>query len=429
MLILPEHAAAGKAGRRATNRMGADGCSGGSLRLSGALMAAVLPALLATLAMQAIVVIASLIVPITVQESAGALGIDPALVGYYTMVMWLGGMASTLFSGGLIRRFGALRVCQATLALATAGALLTAVPSIPAFALAGFLIGMAYGPANPAGSHLLARLSPPHLRGRVFSVKQTSVPVGSTVAGLLVPAIALAWGWQAAGPAIALLCMAAMAGVQPWRARLDGDRNPSAPALARNPLAAIRRTLAPPPLRRTVLASAVFSMGQFCFTAFFVVFAMQRGGFGLAEAGLLFSIGFLAGIAARIGWGWVADATSSRAAMAALGLAMAATALAATALGPDWPWFAVAMLSAAFGATAVGWNGVYLAEVARLAPDGDVGAATGGAMFFTLAGSAFGPALFGAVASSLGYDAAFVLMAAATGAAGLWIAAARDPVS
>ncbi len=390
-------------------------------------MAAVLPALLATLAMQAIVVIASLIVPITVQESAQTLGVDPALVGYYTMVLWLGGMASTLFSGGLIRRYGALRVCQATLAIAAAGALLTGVASIAAFALAGFLIGVAYGPANPAGSHLLARLSPPHQRARVFSVKQTSVPVGATIAGLLVPAVALAWGWQAAGPAIALLCIAAMVAVQPWRARLDEDRDPSAPAFAAHPLAAIRQVWALPALRRTVLASAVFSMGQFCFTAFFVTFAMQRAGFDLAEAGSLFSVGFLAGIAARIGWGWVADATSSRAALAVLGVAMAATALIATTLGPDWPWLAVAGLSAAFGATAVGWNGVYLAEVARLAPGGDVGAATGGAMFFTLSGSAFGPALFGAVAGAFGYSAAFVLMAVVTGAAGLWIALGKDP--
>ena len=392
-------------------------------------MASVLPALLATLAMQAIVVIASLIVPITVQESAETLGVDPALVGYYTMVMWLGGMASTLFSGGLIRRYGPLRVCQATLALAAAGALLAGVASIAAFALAGFLIGIAYGPANPAGSHLLARLSPPHLRGRVFSVKQTSVPVGAAIAGLLVPAIALAWGWQAAGPAIALLCIAAIAAVQPWRARLDGDRDPSASPFAAHPLAAIRQTWALPALRRTVLASAVFSMGQFCFTAFFVAFAMQRTHFDLAEAGSLFSVGFVAGIGARVGWGWVADATSSRAALAALGLAMAATALVATALGPDWPWLAVAALSAAFGATAVGWNGVYLAEVARLAPGGDVGGATGGAMFFTLAGSAFGPALFGATAASFGYGTAFVLMAVATAGAGLWVALGKDPVS
>ena len=392
-------------------------------------MVAVLPALIATLAMQAIVVIASLIVPITVQESAETLGVDPALVGYYTMVMWLGGMASTLFSGGLIRRYGPLRVCQATLALAAAGALLAGVASIAAFALAGFLIGIAYGPANPAGSHLLARLSPPHLRGRVFSVKQTSVPVGAAIAGLLVPAIAWAWGWQAAGPAIALLCIAAIAAVQPWRARLDGDRDPSASPFAAHPLAAIRQTWALPALRRTVLASAAFSMGQFCFTAFFVAFAMQRTQFDLAEAGSLFSVGFVAGIGARVGWGWVADATSSRAALAALGLAMAATALVATALGPDWPWLAVAALSAAFGATAVGWNGVYLAEVARLAPGGDVGGATGGAMFFTLAGSAFGPALFGATAASFGYGTAFVLMAVATAGAGLWVALGKDPVS
>ena len=385
-------------------------------------MAAVLPALVATLAMQAIIVTATLIVPITAEESAGALGLDPVLVGYYTMVTWLGGMASALFSGGLIRRFGALRVCQGSMALAAAGALLTGVPSTAAFGLAGFLIGMAYGPANPAGSHLLARLSPPQLRGRLFSVKQTSVPVGSTIAGLLVPAIALTWGWQAAGPTVALLCLAAMAAVQPWRARLDCDRDPSAPALAARPLAAIRQVWALPALRRAALASAAFSMGQYCFTAYFVVFAMQRAGFDLAEAGSLFSVGFVAGIGARIGWGWVADAASSRAALTALGLAMAAAALAATALGPGWSWLAVAALSAAFGATAVGWNGVYLAEVARLAPGGDVGAATGGAMVFTLAGSAFGPALFGAVASSFGYDAAFILMAATTGAAGLWIA-------
>ena len=390
-------------------------------------MAAVLPALLATLAMQAIVVIASLIVPITVQESAQTLGVDPALVGYYTMVLWLGGMASTLFSGGLIRRYGALRVCQATLAIAAAGALLTGVASIAAFALAGFLIGVAYGPANPAGSHLLARLSPAHLRGRVFSVKQTSVPVGATIAGLLVPVVAIAWGWQAAGPAIALLCIAAMVAVQPWRARLDEDRDPSAAPFAAHPLAAIRQVWALPALRRTVLASAVFSMGQFCFTAFFVTFVMQRAGFDLADAGSLFSVGFLAGIAARIGWGWVADATSSRAALAVLGVAMAATALIATALDPGWSWLAVAALSAAFGATAVGWNGVYLAEVARLAPGGDVGTATGGAMFFTLTGSAFGPALFGAVAGAFGYSAAFVLMAVVTGAAGLWVALGKDP--
>ena len=39
-----------------------------------------------------------------------------------------------------------------------------------------------------------------------------------------------------------------------------------------------------------------------------------------------------------------------------------------------------------FGATAVGWNGVFLAEIASLAPRDRIGDATGGSAFFTFLG-------------------------------------------
>jgi hypothetical protein len=61
-----------------------------------------------------------------------------------------------------------------------------------------------------------------------------------------------------------------------------------------------------------------------------------------------------------------------------------------------------------FGASAIGWNGVYLAGAARLAPGGQVIAATGGCLFFTFLGVVVGPPVFAAVAAftdsySLGY--------------------------
>jgi hypothetical protein len=66
-----------------------------------------------------------------------------------------------------------------------------------------------------------------------------------------------------------------------------------------------------------------------------------------------------------------------------------------------------------YGATAVGWNGVFLAEVARLAPDGRVAYLTGGTQFFTFAGVLIGPPLFGAIASATGtYGAGFVVTTA-----------------
>ena len=53
-------------------------------------------------------------------------------------------------------------------------------------------------------------------------------------------------------------------------------------------------------------------------------------------------------------------------------------AIATLAAGPGWPPWLLFVFAAVFGATAVGWNGVFLAEVARLAPQDRIGEATGG---------------------------------------------------
>jgi hypothetical protein len=52
-----------------------------------------------------------------------------------------------------------------------------------------------------------------------------------------------------------------------------------------------------------------------------------------------------------------------------------------------------------YGATALGWNGVYLAAVARLAGPAQAGMATGGTLAFTYFGVVVTPPLFGLVAN------------------------------
>jgi fucose permease len=74
---------------------------------------------------------------------------------------------------------------------------------------------------------------------------------------------------------------------------------------------------------------------------------------------------------------------------------MAAASLAAALFSASWPLAAIFAVAAALGATAIGWNGVYLAEVARLAPAGQAGLATGGCLFFTFVGVVILPFLFG----------------------------------
>ena len=55
-----------------------------------------------------------------------------------------------------------------------------------------------------------------------------------------------------------------------------------------------------------------------------------------------------------------------------------------------------------YGATAIGWNGVFLATVARLVPPQQAATATSGSLFFTYFGVVVGPPLFGAVAAGAG---------------------------
>jgi MFS family permease len=75
----------------------------------------------------------------------------------------------------------------------------------------------------------------------------------------------------------------------------------------------------------------------------------------------------------------------------------------------------VLALAIAFGASATGWNGVFLAEVARLAPPGMASAATGGALAVTFLGVVLGPALFGLLSSAFdSYRAGYLALVVPT---------------
>jgi len=72
------------------------------------------------------------------------------------------------------------------------------------------------------------------------------------------------------------------------------------------------------------------------------------------------------------------------------------------------------------GATTVSWNGVHLAEVARLAPAGNASVATAGVLFCCFSGLLVLPGAFGAIVAFTGnYDLGFYVAAAPTAIAGI----------
>ncbi|MFM8574615.1 MAG: MFS transporter, partial [Limnohabitans sp.] len=89
-------------------------------------------------------------------------------------------------------------------------------------------------------------------------------------------------------------------------------------------------------------------------------------------------------------------------------------------LSPSTPHTLLLPILVVFGASAIGWNGVYLAEVARRAPAGQASLATGGTLAFTFLGVVIGPPVFGLLATLCGtYRAGFIALMAVASLCGL----------
>jgi cyanate permease len=248
----------------------------------------------------------------------------------------------------------------------------------------------------------------------IFSIKQTGVPLGGAVAGMLVPVMLLWTSWQYAVLALALFAAAFIAVLVPFRRIYDNDLRPGERLHLRRFAAPVAEVWANRPILELALVSGVYSAVQMSFTTYLVSYLKLELGYSLVAAGLMFSAAQIAGVLGRVLWGAVADRVlEPRRVLVMLGLTMVLCGVAAALFTAGWPFPAVLAVCVLYGATAVGWNGVFLAEVARLAPEGRVAIVTGGTQFFTFAGVLIGPPVFGAIAAGTGsYSTGFVLIAA-----------------
>ncbi|ARU06356.1 MFS transporter [Comamonas serinivorans] len=357
-----------------------------------------------TLAIQSMVAMALLSLPVIASEVAPQLGVAVSWVGGYVALAYVAAMLSSLGSGALVKRFGAIRASQLGLLACAAGLALSAVPHVGVMALGALAVGMGYGPITPASSHLLAQSTPPHRMALVFSLKQTGVPLGGLLAGASVPGLSLWLGWSGALLAVAAVSVVLAGVAQPLRAALDADRQPHARLGGAALSEPVRLVLGEPTLARLAACSFVFSATQLALTAYLSTFLTHDLGVGLVLAGLWLSWAQTGGVLGRVAWGYVADRwLGPRWTLIGLALLMAACALATANLQMSWPLWAIGVLLVAFGASAVGWNGVYLSEVARQAPTGLASMATGGTLAITFMGNVFGPTAFGWLGAQVGH--------------------------
>ena len=355
-------------------------------------------------------------VPVLATEIAGETGIGASVVGLYTSLIFGAAMFTSAAAGGVIQRLGPIRTNQIALVFSATALLLTLTANPWWIALSAVLVGAGYGPNTPSGSEALSRVTPPRMRGLVFSIKQSGAPLGAMAGGLILPAMVVIGDWRTAVVTGALIVYAAAVAVQPLRARIDrGARGGGSPRRT-STVDAVRETLANPALRRLTVAAFVLMTVHTCFQTFTVAFLVEHVGLGLTLAGGLFATLSVAAAISRVGLGWLSDRLSrARGVLVTLSLAASASCALIALFASTWT-LATMLLACAFaGIGTAGWYGVFLAEIARLAPSERVGLATGGALFFVYAAICVGPLVFTATVSITGsYPAAFWLGAAAS---------------
>jgi MFS family permease len=341
---------------------------------------------------QTVSVLVFLTVPVMATEIAPEFGVQAKDISVFMSVVFASAMLWSAASGSLIKRFGGIRSNQIGMCFSAICLLLVLTGSLPLLYIAAVLVGVGYGPSTPSGVHVLARVTPAHARGFVFSLKQSGAPLGGLIAGLLVPAMVVNFGWQGAIVLSVMIGLLAVVAIQPLRARLDDDRDPTAALAFASPWHAVRKVLRDVPLRRLTVVAFCLTNIQAIVMAFLVIILVKQVELEFTLAGAIFAASQAAGAALRITMGWIADrALGTRATLVMLGLASSVALVALTTLGPQSPLPLVIALSVTAGSLCFGWNGVFLAEVASLAAPHEVGAATGGSLFFLYAGVVFGP--------------------------------------
>ena len=348
----------------------------------------------ATTAAQVAGAMGAAVFPVIAPELARTLDVEASLIGYQMSVIYGAAMLGSMLFTWMVARYGGCRTTQIGMACCVVGLAVGFHSSVLALAVTSVFIGIAMSINLPAAGHLLFRFSPPQHRNFIFSLKQTGVPLAWALMALIAPVVTLTWGWRWALALVLLSAVVTMLAMQPARERWDDDRRPDLPVQARI-FDGVQLVWRIPALRWLGVAAFGMAFVQLCVSTFTVIMLVAEAGYTLIEAGLMLSVAQIAGVMGRIVWGWVADRVhDSVRVLQWLTICMLPCCIAIAFLQPGWPVAATTLLYAVFGATAIGWNGLYTAEVARRSPPGQISLTTGGAMVWNFAGILAGPTAF-----------------------------------
>jgi MFS family permease len=366
-----------------------------------------------SLVIQTVISLLGASIPVLAPQIAADRGLNPEIIAFYSPIICIAAIIMNFLVPYLLDRIGGMGLSLLCVVLSVLGLLCLLLPGTVLLFAAPFALGLAGGAMNPASSQVLGPRATARTAGLIMSLKQTGVPVGGVLAGILLPFLVLRWGWEHAVVVLVVASAGLVIVHLPTVRWLNGPRSSVRPAPYR-PFEPVKRLLAIPGMPAILGAALLFTGMQHCLRSFFTVYLVSWLGLPLTVAGVAFAASQVAGIVGQIGWAVLSDRLGSRMVMSIIGVVMTLAAVLTAIITPGWPLAAIVTVGILFGLSAAGFIPVVLAEVARRSPAGEVGALTSGANLFIISGVLVGPLTFGLIGALSSYAAAFAAMGACT---------------
>jgi predicted MFS family arabinose efflux permease len=357
------------------------------------------------------------------------LGLSVAQAGSFLSAYYIGPVLMSLPAGWLADRWGVRGAMILGQALIAVG--LGAVAFAPTFSfivLILVLAGAGYGVLNPTTTKAGMAWFPPNQRATVVGLKQVGLPFGGALGALVMPPVALAFGWRTGvGFAAAVVGLLAVLTWALYRDLPEPESRGPAP-----PRPGFWTVVANRDLWLVGVSTLIFAGVQTVFLAFLVLYLHDVVRIDLVVAAKYLVTAQVSGAAGRIVFGLLSDrffGGRRRIVLAIAGVGSIACALALSTTAPGSGFWMLAPLAVGIGVFGVGWNGVQHTLMAELAGPRAAGTAVGLGLAISSLGVTVCPPLFGVVVERLGgFGAAWLMLAVGMVAALLLLVPVRERI-
>ncbi len=331
-----------------------------------------------------------------------------------------GTMVFLWITGPLVDKFGIRKIMVSFTVLMAIGLFLagrtnTAMQLI----VLELCLGVFNSAAGPTGSKMISTWVGPKERGSMLSLKQAGIPMGSTIAGIILPIIATTAGWRFAYTVVAVfvLVVGILSGIlykdsSIMKAQMSSDA--PKPTFRDNAVLIFKKDFVLLSIGCLFLMGAQFAlsgnMSNYCTE----ILAAAGVANATVIAGWIYSVSNIAGIVGRLVFGYMSDRGSSKNTLMMINVVAAVFLVVLAIFGNSLGIVGMFLVMGLYGFAGFSWSGIQLGIASSMTPPQANATTTSITLSFSFGGMMIFSPIFGAVVDAVGFSAGFFFLAALT---------------